>query len=38
MLSSTKEKIKPVNDDKICSRGWKSPKEAVWFHRYKDLN
>ena len=37
MLSSTKEKRKPPNDEKICARGWKSPKEAQWFHRYKEI-
>ena len=37
MLSSTKEKRKPLNDAQICSRGWKSPKDAVWFHNYKDV-
>ena len=37
MLSSTKEKRKPHNDAEICSRGWKSPKDALWFHIYKDV-
>ena len=37
MLSSTKIKKKPHNDAQICSRGWKSPKEARWFHHYKDV-
>ncbi len=37
MLSSTKEKRKPINDDKICSRKWKSPKDITWIHKYKDL-
>ena len=36
MLSSTKEKKKPVNDASICERGWKSPKDAMWFHNYRD--
>ena len=37
MLSSTKEKRKPFNDAQICARGWKSPKDAFWFHNYKDV-
>ena len=37
MLSSTKEKKKPVNDDQICALGWKSPKDANWTHNYKDV-
>jgi len=36
MLSSTKKKVKPQNDAEISSRGWKSPKEALWFHNYQD--
>ena len=36
MLSSTKRKVKPQNDAEISSRGWKSPKEALWFHNYQD--
>ena len=37
MLSQTRIKRKTSNDDKICARGLKSPKEATWIHRYKDL-
>ena len=37
MLSSTKVKKKPANDDQILSKGWESPKEAFWFHNYKDV-
>ena len=37
MLSSTKTKHKPHNDREICSRGWKSPKDATWFHNYSDV-
>ena len=37
MLSSTKEKKKPVNDDKICRHNWKSPKDVRWVHHYKDV-
>ena len=37
MLSSTKEKRKPINDAQICARGWKSPKDAFWFHNYQDV-
>ena len=37
MLSSTKEKKKPVNDTSVCKAGWKSPKEANWIHNYKDV-
>ena len=36
MLSSTKVKKKPVNDAEISSRGWESPKEALWFHNYQE--
>ena len=36
MLSSTKVKRKPANDEQICSKGWKSPKDAFWFHHYRD--
>ena len=37
MLSSTKVKRKPLNDDQVVSRGWQSPKEALWFHNYKEV-
>ena len=37
MLSSTKVKKKPANDDQICRHNWKSPKDAFWFHNYKDV-
>ena len=37
MLSSTKYKRKPPNDEDKCSKGWKSPKDAFWFHNYKDV-
>ena len=37
MLSSTKVKRKPLNDEQISSRGWVNPKEAFWFHNYKDV-
>ena len=37
MLCSTIVKRKPFNDAQICGRGWKSPKDAFWFHNYKDV-
>ena len=37
MLSSTKVKRKPSNDAEICRHNWKSPKDAFWFHNYKDV-
>ena len=37
MLSSTKEKKKPTNDEDICSLGWKTPKDATWVHNYADI-
>ena len=36
MLSGTKTKRKPLADKEICSKGWKSPKEATWIHNYSD--
>ena len=36
MLSSTKKKVKPANDEQITSKGWKTPKDAVWFHNYQE--
>ena len=37
MLSSTKVKKKPTNDADICKYNWKSPKDIIWFHNYKDV-
>ena len=37
MLSSTKVKKKPTNDADICKHNWKSPKDIIWFHNYKDV-
>ena len=37
MLSSTKEKKKPVNDDIICKKGLNSFNKGHWRHHYKDV-
>ena len=37
MLSSTKEKKKPPNDDEVCKSGYKNFNEGQWHHYYKDV-
>ena len=37
MLSSTKEKKKPNNDEEVCRKGFKNFNEGKWSHNYKDV-